>query len=244
MERNVCAFPGRATRRPVGPPAHLFWWFGLHIYVEEQKTSPRAPRDVDAILATHAEPMRSPCGAHAGRTGAHGKWRSGEVAVGGAGGKQRAHEILSKMARKTPYYNKNKTAICSFWLRNACTRADCPYRPCNGDTNMPELQSSAEMRTQNLKDRYYGKGLSHSPHSASAIAHTRPAKGLLPLPILVPQGTVIAPDCLRNTNPGYTRGPRDVNHFSSTITERATCSRAGGISAAWPVYGNAPPTCS
>ena len=62
--------------------------------------------------------------------------------VGGAGGKARANEILSKMARKKPYYNKNKTAICTFWLRNACTRADCPYRPCNGDTHMPELTSA------------------------------------------------------------------------------------------------------
>ena len=60
------------------------------------------------------------------------------------------------MARKKPYYNKNKTAICTFWLRNACTRADCPYRPCNGDTHMPELTSAPEMRTQNIKDRYYG----------------------------------------------------------------------------------------
>ena len=76
--------------------------------------------------------------------------------VGGAGGKARANEILSKMARKKPYYNKNKTAICTFWLRNACTRADCPYRPCNGDTHMPELTSAPEMRTQNIKDRYYG----------------------------------------------------------------------------------------
>ena len=63
--------------------------------------------------------------------------------VGGAGGKARANEILSKMARKKPYYNKNKTAICTFWLRNACTRADCPYRPCNGDTHMPELRVRA-----------------------------------------------------------------------------------------------------
>ena len=76
--------------------------------------------------------------------------------VGGAGGKARANEILSKMARKKPYYNKNKTAICTFWLRNACTRADCPYRPCNGDTHMPELTSAPEMRSQNIKDRYYG----------------------------------------------------------------------------------------
>ena len=78
------------------------------------------------------------------------------VGAGGAGGKARAHEILSRMARKKPYYNKNKTAICTFWLRNACTRADCPYRPCNGDTHMPELTSAPEMRTQNIKDRYYG----------------------------------------------------------------------------------------
>ncbi len=46
----------------------------------------------------------------------------GALALAGAGGKQRAHEILSKMARKKPYYTKNKTAICTFWLRNSCTR--------------------------------------------------------------------------------------------------------------------------
>ncbi len=81
----------------------------------------------------------------------------GGPAQGGAGGKsQRAHEILSKMARKKPYYNKNKAAICTFWLRDACTRADCPYRPCNGDQHMPELTAAPEMRKQNIKDRYYG----------------------------------------------------------------------------------------
>jgi hypothetical protein len=44
-------------------------------------------------------------------------------------------------ATPRPYYNKNKSPICTFWLRNACNRNDCPYRPCNGDTNMPELTS-------------------------------------------------------------------------------------------------------
>jgi pre-mRNA-splicing factor RBM22/SLT11 len=87
---------------------------------------------------------------------ASGLAAGGALVAGGAGGKARAHEILSRMARKKPYYNKNKTAICTFWLRNACTRADCPYRPCNGDTHMPELTSAPEMRTQNIKDRYYG----------------------------------------------------------------------------------------
>lgn len=71
-------------------------------------------------------------------------------------GKARANDLLNKMARKRPYYNKNKAPICTFWLRNACTRNDCPYRPCNGDTNMPELSSAPELRQQNIKDRYYG----------------------------------------------------------------------------------------
>lgn len=41
-------------------------------------------------------------------------------------------------------------------LRNACSRTDCPYRPCNGDTDLPELNSDPSLRQQNIKDRYYG----------------------------------------------------------------------------------------
>lgn len=55
-----------------------------------------------------------------------------EVAIrdqNAAVGKVRANELLQKMARKKPYYNKNKSPICTFWLRNACKRADCQYRP-------------------------------------------------------------------------------------------------------------------
>ena len=37
----------------------------------------------------------------------------------------RAHEFFSRMARKA-YYNKNKTAICTFWLRNACVARGLP----------------------------------------------------------------------------------------------------------------------
>ena len=36
---------------------------------------------------------------------------------------------------------KATKSICRFWLRNACNRPECPYRPCNGDTHMPELSS-------------------------------------------------------------------------------------------------------
>ena len=85
------------------------------------------------------------------------KLANGEETYADSGvGKARANELLNKLARKRPYYNKNKAPICTFWLRNACNRADCPYRPCNGDTNMPELTSAPELRQQNIKDRYYG----------------------------------------------------------------------------------------
>jgi pre-mRNA-splicing factor RBM22/SLT11 len=77
---------------------------------------------------------------------------------GNAPGKQAAQSnLVQKMARDTPYYKKNKAKICTFWLRNACTRPDCPFRPCNGDTDMPELSSDASMRKQNISDRYHGK---------------------------------------------------------------------------------------
>ena len=72
------------------------------------------------------------------------------------GEKERNNELLMRLARKKPYYNKNKSPICTFWLRNACTRNDCAYRPCNGDTNMPELSAAPELRKQNIKDRYFG----------------------------------------------------------------------------------------
>lgn len=72
------------------------------------------------------------------------------------GAREKNNELLMKLARNKPYYNKNKTPICTFWLRNACTRNDCPYRPCNGDTHMPELSAAPELRKQNIKDRYFG----------------------------------------------------------------------------------------
>jgi pre-mRNA-splicing factor RBM22/SLT11 len=64
--------------------------------------------------------------------------------------------LLRRLQRTAPYYKRNRAKICTFWLRNACTRADCPFRPCNGDTDMPELNADASLRTQNMKDRYNG----------------------------------------------------------------------------------------
>jgi pre-mRNA-splicing factor RBM22/SLT11 len=67
-----------------------------------------------------------------------------------------SNEVLRRLARTAPTYKRNRARICTFWLRNACTRTDCPFRPCNGDTDMPELNSDPALRTQNIKDRYHG----------------------------------------------------------------------------------------
>ena len=94
-------------------------------------------------------------------------------------GKEKNNELLMRLARKKPYYNKNKTPICTFWLRNACTRNDCPYRPCNGDTHMPELSAAPELRKQNIKDRYFG---TNDPVAEQMLkrAKERPSQKLTP----------------------------------------------------------------
>lgn len=71
-------------------------------------------------------------------------------------GQAASNELLRRLARTAPYYKRNRAKICTFWLRNACTRTDCPFRPCNGDTDMPELSSDASLRSQNISDRYHG----------------------------------------------------------------------------------------
>ena len=56
----------------------------------------------------------------------------------------KAHEILSKMARDRPYYDRNRAKICTFFIRGACRRgAACPYRhekPPEGWTGSGNIQ--------------------------------------------------------------------------------------------------------
>jgi len=71
----------------------------------------------------------------------------------GAVGKVASHksELLTKLARTTPYYKRNRPHICSFWVKGECKRGEeCPYRhdrPSDPDDPLSE---------QNIKDRYYG----------------------------------------------------------------------------------------
>ncbi|KAK1440375.1 hypothetical protein QVD17_06200 [Tagetes erecta] len=64
-------------------------------------------------------------------------------------GKVRPNDTLLKLQRTTPYYQRNRAHICSFYIRGECTRgAECPYRH--------EMPVTGELAQQNIKDRYYG----------------------------------------------------------------------------------------
>jgi pre-mRNA-splicing factor RBM22/SLT11 len=68
------------------------------------------------------------------------------------GGKMQGHsDVLSKLARTTPYYKRNLPHICSFWVKGECKRGEeCPYR--HEKPNEPDDPLSE----QNIRDRYYG----------------------------------------------------------------------------------------
>lgn len=37
--------------------------------------------------------------------------------------------MLTKLARKAPYYKRNRPHVCSFWVKGECKRGEeCPYR--------------------------------------------------------------------------------------------------------------------
>lgn len=65
-----------------------------------------------------------------------------------AGKSQAASDILTKLARTTPYYKRNLPHICSFWVKGECKRGEeCPYRhdkPNDADDPLSE---------QNIRDR-------------------------------------------------------------------------------------------
>lgn len=76
----------------------------------------------------------------------------GEMPSTSGGGKaQPASDVLSKLARTTPYYKRNLPHICSFWVKGECKRGEeCPYR--HEKPNEPDDPLSE----QNIRDRYYG----------------------------------------------------------------------------------------
>lgn len=75
----------------------------------------------------------------------------GTSAAGTVGKSLAASDMLAKLARTAPYYNRNRPHICSFWVKGECKRGEeCPYR--HDKPNEPDDPLSE----QNIKDRYYG----------------------------------------------------------------------------------------
>lgn len=75
----------------------------------------------------------------------------GGEAYGELGKITNKNEMLGKLARKQPFYKRNRPHICSFWVKGECKRGEeCPYR--HETPNDPEDPLS----NQNIKDRFYG----------------------------------------------------------------------------------------
>ena len=61
---------------------------------------------------------------------------------------QRIHDGLLALARKRPYYDRNRAHLCSFFAKGTCTRGDkCPYRH-----EMPRPKDDP-LAKQDIKDR-------------------------------------------------------------------------------------------
>uniref|UniRef100_A0A915KPK2 Pre-mRNA-splicing factor RBM22 n=1 Tax=Romanomermis culicivorax TaxID=13658 RepID=A0A915KPK2_ROMCU len=87
-------------------------------------------------------------------------------------GDQGPNELLQKLARTQPYYERNRPHVCSFWVKGECKRGEeCPYRhekPTDPDDPLSD---------QNIKDRYYG---SKDPVAEKLLNRARALPSLLP----------------------------------------------------------------
>jgi len=73
------------------------------------------------------------------------------VAYGELGKITSKNEMLGKMARKAPFYKRNRPHVCSFWVKGECKRGEeCPYR------HEAPTDSEDPLSNQNIKDRFYG----------------------------------------------------------------------------------------
>lgn len=59
------------------------------------------------------------------------------------------NEILTKLARSIPHFERNQARVCSFFIKGNCNRGvQCPYRH--------EIPNDNGLSKQNYHDRYYG----------------------------------------------------------------------------------------
>lgn len=64
--------------------------------------------------------------------------------------KAQFNPVVQKLARTSPYYDRNRAHVCSFFIKGTCNRGIlCPFRH-----EKPEENN--DLSHQNIKDRYYG----------------------------------------------------------------------------------------
>jgi pre-mRNA-splicing factor RBM22/SLT11 len=69
----------------------------------------------------------------------------------GAGMSPLASQVLQGIGKSAPDYRRNRTKICSFFLKGTCNRGEmCPFRHEQSD------HTDVTLAAQNIKDRYYG----------------------------------------------------------------------------------------
>jgi len=65
------------------------------------------------------------------------------------GKKGPGHHLLMNLKRSKPYYKRNETRICSFFVKGSCNRGtECPFRH--------ELPDDGPLAHQRLRDRFHG----------------------------------------------------------------------------------------
>ncbi|KAL6048242.1 Zinc finger CCCH domain-containing protein 40 [Balamuthia mandrillaris] len=110
--------------------------FGLPVQVRDSQVA-------DAPQIPYHEVNREYFAEQAEREVAQGRLTYGKM-------NSTVNESLRRLQRTEPYYKRNRTHVCSFWLKGECNRGNlCPYRHENPEQN-------EEMAKQNIKDRYYG----------------------------------------------------------------------------------------
>lgn len=82
----------------------------------------------------------------------HNRMLEQEGAVSAYGKAASQSSALVQLARKEPYYKRNRAHLCSFFARGECNRGEaCPYLH-----EMPRSKDDP-LAKQNIKDRYFGK---------------------------------------------------------------------------------------
>ncbi|KAJ9106950.1 Pre-mRNA-splicing factor slt11 [Naganishia adeliensis] len=80
-----------------------------------------------------------------------------------------AKEMLKDLARKDPYYKRNRPHICSFFVKGECTRgSECPFRH--------EKPQENGLEKQNIADRYHGN---NDPVAKKILREHAESKGLV-----------------------------------------------------------------